>query len=209
MSELVIDTVDNRNIALPIGMVFLYAGPITDKNKEDLARLGWYLCDGSQVSRELPLFRVIGDIYGRGDGVKTFNLPDYRGRFLRGVDNPTGTASAGRDPDSAQRTESGIGGFSGNRVGSIQPDATSLPTSRFSTSSTGGHNHRVNCETNAGRGHSGDYAENTMARFHVQGPAVMTDQEPNHFHTVTDGGDAETRPLNIYINYIIFGGMSA
>ena len=43
------------------------------------------LCDGSELSRETysELFNVIGTIYGEGDGSTTFNIPDYRGAFLR------------------------------------------------------------------------------------------------------------------------------
>lgn len=31
-------------------------------------------------------------------GTATFNVPDFRGRFVRGTDDPTGSAPAGRDP---------------------------------------------------------------------------------------------------------------
>lgn len=44
-------------------------------------------CDGSEVSRETysELFEVFGETYGAGDGSTTFNLPDFRGYFLRGA----------------------------------------------------------------------------------------------------------------------------
>ena len=43
------------------------------------------LCDGSEISRDTysELFAVINTIYGEGDGSTTFNIPDYRGAFLR------------------------------------------------------------------------------------------------------------------------------
>lgn len=49
---------------------------------------GWLLCDGQAVSRTTyaALFAVIGTIYGIGDGSTTFNLPNYTGRFVVGVD---------------------------------------------------------------------------------------------------------------------------
>ena len=49
----------------------------------------WLLCDGQEVSREdyADLFTVIGDKFGEGNGVTTFNVPDYRGKFLRGLGN--------------------------------------------------------------------------------------------------------------------------
>lgn len=44
-------------------------------------------CDGSEVSRVTykELFEVFGETYGAGDGETTFNLPDFRGYFLRGA----------------------------------------------------------------------------------------------------------------------------
>lgn len=47
----------------------------------------WLLCDGQAVSRATyaELFAVIGTNFGVGNGVTTFNVPDYRGKFLRGL----------------------------------------------------------------------------------------------------------------------------
>jgi microcystin-dependent protein len=54
---------------------------------------GWALCDGAtlSVSQYQALFTLLGKQYG-GDGVKTFNLPDLRGRAIVGAGvAPTGT----------------------------------------------------------------------------------------------------------------------
>lgn len=47
----------------------------------------WLLCDGQAVNRSeyAALFELIGTNFGSGDGVNTFNVPDYRGKFLRGL----------------------------------------------------------------------------------------------------------------------------
>ena len=47
----------------------------------------WFLCNGQAVSRVTysELFSLIGTKFGQGDGTTTFNLPDYRGKFLRGL----------------------------------------------------------------------------------------------------------------------------
>lgn len=89
---------------------------------------GWLLCDGSAVSRTTyaALFAVIGTNFGSGDGSTTFNLPDFRGRFLRGTDSGTG-----RDPDAASRTAMNSGGSTGDNVGSIQGDAYESHTHNF------------------------------------------------------------------------------
>lgn len=82
---------------------------------------GWLECDGSALAQatypELYAFLKDGGgscIYGEAAG--NFNLPDYRGEFLRGWDN-----SAGNDPDAATRTDRGDG-TGGDNVGSQQAD---------------------------------------------------------------------------------------
>ena len=87
------DLVNQLNAAVPPGAIFPYAGAT--------APPGFLLCDGSAVNRttQAALFAAIGTAWGVGDGSTTFNLPDLRGQFLRGVDD----GSAGLDPD-APRT---------------------------------------------------------------------------------------------------------
>ena len=53
---------------------------------------GWLVCDGTSVSKETynKLYEVIGNTFG---GIPTelfFNLPDYRGAFLRGIGTHNG-----------------------------------------------------------------------------------------------------------------------
>lgn len=64
---------------VPAGCVMAFAGG-------GAAPSGWFICDGHEVSRAAypALFAAIGVTYGSGDGSTTFNLPDFRGRFLRG-----------------------------------------------------------------------------------------------------------------------------
>lgn len=47
----------------------------------------WLLCNGQEISRTYysELFDLIGTRFGVGDGINTFNIPDYRGKFLRGL----------------------------------------------------------------------------------------------------------------------------
>lgn len=77
---------------------------------------GYFECDGAAVSRTTyaVLFALLGTTYGVGDGSTTFNIPDYRGEFLRGYDH-----GAGNDPDAATRTDRGDG-TTGDDVGTKQ-----------------------------------------------------------------------------------------
>jgi microcystin-dependent protein len=73
------------------GEVKAYAGPTAPE--------GYLLCQGQAVSRTTysGLFSVLGTSHGQGDGLTTFNLPDYRGTFLRGrvnISTVTGTGTA-------------------------------------------------------------------------------------------------------------------
>lgn len=79
---------------IPPGTVIAYAG--------DSVPSGWLKCDGTAISRDdhSRLFQVVNTAHGIGNGSSTFNLPDYRGRFLRCIDGNTG-----RDPDVLSRTE--------------------------------------------------------------------------------------------------------
>lgn len=86
---------------------------------------GWLLCDGSAVSRTTyaALYAIIGITAGQGDGSTTFNVPDFRGRFLRGRD-----AAQARDPDAAGRTAMATGGQTGDNLFSIQGSAFAAHT---------------------------------------------------------------------------------
>lgn len=93
----------------------------------ETAPTGWLECNGAAVSRTTysALFAIIGEIYGNGDGSTTFNLPDYRGRFLRGWDH-----AAGVDPNAATRTDRGDG-TTGDHVGTLQADAFEAHTHTY------------------------------------------------------------------------------
>jgi len=162
----------------PSGMITPYGGTS--------APTGWLLCNGASVSRTTyaDLFTVVSTAFGdgslnadgssSGNGSSThFNLPDARGRFIRGLDG-----TAGRDPDDASRTAMLTGGNTGDNIGSVQPDGFKA------------HTHRQYGPQNAGG--SGPYGLNTgmLNWFDINVP------------TETTGGN-ETRPTNIYLNHII------
>lgn len=82
----------------------------------EAAPTGTLECDGSAVSRTTyaRLFGIIGSMYGAGNGTTTFNLPDYRGMSMRGMNH-----GAGVDPDAGSRTNRGDG-TTGDHVGTKQ-----------------------------------------------------------------------------------------
>lgn len=57
---------------------------------------GWIKANGAAVSRTTyaALFAAIGTTFGTGDGSTTFQLPDLRAEFIRGLDDGRGVDSA-------------------------------------------------------------------------------------------------------------------
>lgn len=70
----------NQTFPVPVGTVWDYAGQNVPS--------GWLECNGQEVSREdySGLFSIIGTIFGAGDGVSTFNVPDLAGKVAVGRD---------------------------------------------------------------------------------------------------------------------------
>jgi microcystin-dependent protein len=184
------------DMVAPSGSVLAFGGPA---NK---VPAGWVLCDGKAVGRADPvyanLFSIIGTLHGSGDGTTTFNLPDYRGRFLRGTDN-----GAGHDPEANTRFAANPGGSTGDAVGSLQGDATKRPNTAFTTDTQGTHTHG-HVSNNALVWDIGGPGQSANLGCGGQ-PFVPLSLTPAgaHTHTVTAGGDAETRPVNLSVNYII------
>ncbi len=56
---------------------------------------GWLLCDGAAISRTTysRIFSVIGTTYGIGDGLTTFNIPDFRSRSAIGTGQGAGLSN--------------------------------------------------------------------------------------------------------------------
>jgi len=169
----VAESVNNTASIIPAGTVVAFAGTT--------APAGWLLCDGTSYLRATyaTLFTAIGTAHGTADGTH-FNVPDYRGRFLRGLDG-----TAGNDPDKASRTVMNSGGNTGNTVGSIQDDSFQA------------HTHYISTWYGPQNG-NGAYNPNIMG-YGTAGP-----YGPNASTASVDGKNGlETRPKNASVNWII------
>jgi microcystin-dependent protein len=172
---------DKNGQVNPAGCIVMFGGTT--------APTGWLLCDGSTVSRTTyaVLHSVIGSNYGSGNGSTTFHLPDMRGRFARGRDG--GATGSGRDPNRTTRIASNTGGNTGDAVGSLQIDAFQSHT----------HNLRA---ANAYTFFPGlAKVGNTDAATDVIWPTVSSPIDDGVGGT--SRCSTETRPVNVYVNYII------
>jgi len=174
----------------PVGTILIFAG--------DLANVpaGWLPCDGQSISKTTysQLYTAIGDAWGTSGA--SFNVPDLRGMFLRGVDGGTAV-----DPDAATRTAANVGGNTGDLVGTMQGEETKS------------HNHGI---TDPGHNHNdGPFSKLLL----VNGVGTIqssdyTGHEPNLSETrdivhsgtnitINSEGGTETRPMNAAVHYII------
>jgi microcystin-dependent protein len=138
---------------------------------------GSLVADGSVINRTTysALFTAISTVWGAGDGSTTFSLPDLRDKFIRGV--------------SATRAIAGS-----------EASQTKLPTNPFTTDSQGNHTHLSNKA-------QGDQNYNGGSGNVWWGSVVQnqtTSAAGAHTHTITGGGDAETRPASVFVKYCIY-----
>ena len=169
---------------VPIGAIYPYAG------KPKTVPKGFLICDGKVLKKaDFPeLFLVIGTQFGSGEGKGTFNIPDFRGVFLRGQDQ-----GAGRDPDSEARGSLN-NGSSGDNVGSYQEGEIQT------------HNHTGRISSKVDNlvwndGKSSNLLEGkggaTGITFNKWTDVLYQDIDVDH------RVGTETRPKNVYVNYII------
>ena len=152
---------DEKGYVTPVGAIIPFGGKTAPQ--------GWLICDGRSYSRRdyQELYRIIGSNFGAPNN-SSFNVPDFRGRFLRGTDN-----RAGRDPDALSRQASSSGGLTGDNVGSVQED-------QF-------------------KAHSHSYTKFPGAKGDIASGRYWKAVGSNTGNT----GGSETRPKNVYVNFII------
>ena len=168
---------------------------------------GYLECNGAEISRTTyaALFAVIGTAYGTGNTTTTFNIPDLRGEFIRGLD-------LGRGVDS------------GRNIAIVQLSQNKSHNHPASTSiSDPGHFHHSFRSGNAGERQynsnlsstnfpsSGTGAGNKNEAYNIvaQSSSPNVGQTSNVANgvnastTTTNDGGSEARPRNLAMMYII------
>jgi microcystin-dependent protein len=183
--------------AVPVGTIENYGG----RYSQGLLDGGWLPCDGRPLSgNEYPeLFASIGKLWGRGNGgERDFNLPPS-GLFLRGATmDPARADLEGRTP---------LGDGAPTEVGSFQDDATRLPRKGFKTDTHPGHYHHDPTFNGQG-GNTYELAttDRAVGGYDYGAESAPTSTNGEHHHQIIEGGDAETRPKNVYVTHIIKAG---
>jgi hypothetical protein len=199
---------DLSKFSPPIGSVMAYPGRWPTENPERdrfEQEMGWMLCDRREVPLSNRDYAALATalkrddktfLYGGSIEDGKFYLPDYRGYFLRGVAHGSSI-----DPGFALRT-------GGDFVGSEQKSATARPiASPFRTSTQpafdpaeGEYAWLLHEQPGAPYTlEDGDVSGGEPCLIHKGRVRVV----PAHDHTIDSGGDAETRPVNIAVEWII------
>jgi microcystin-dependent protein len=183
---------------IPTGTIVAFSGAVPSAGDTPL----WANCDGSPYAMASGPYADLGNVISSnfgGDGTTVFNVPDLRGRFLRGTSHGTT-----RDPDVASRTALLQGGNTGDNVGSSQGGATANAANAFKVASAGAHSHTApnvpDTHQNEAYGASGPLAYHIMKFY--DSASTQTSTDGLHSHAVT-GGDKETRPPNVYVNWVV------
>ena len=175
-------------VAVPSGAIM--AWPV------ESAPSGFILCHGQAISRSTysDLFSLIGVMYGAGDGSANFNLPDYRGQFLRGRAN-----GSTNDPDRDGRTDRGDGN-GGDNVGTKQDYGLLQHSHGNNSNGTNNHGFNTNNNNTGAFSKSGHSYGGTRASSHE---IITNSWGTNHANVSGHVTNNEIRPINIYVNWII------
>ena len=175
-------------VAVPTGAIM--AWPV------ESAPTGFILCHGQAISRSTysDLYGLIGVMYGAGDGSANFNLPDYRGQFLRGRAN-----GSTNDPDRGSRTDRGDGN-AGDNVGTKQDYGLLQHSHGNNSNGTNNHGFNTNNNNTGAFSKSGHSYGGTRASSHE---IITNSWGTNHANVSGHVTNNEIRPINIYVNWII------
>jgi microcystin-dependent protein len=220
-----------RDIASPpSGSIACFAGTIIPA--------GWILCDGFAYGRtnidpspQPTLFSIIGTTYGSGDGLTTFNIPDLRGVFVRGLDSGRGI-----DPFRANGSQQGHSFQSHNHGGA---SGTESSHTHGITATTGNesntHTHQwirdligttsflSSDSPYVAKNGNPAFSESFLLQYELKGSSTLptlgltsnpssshihslsgtTSSGTSHDHTINSHGTTETRPINFALNWII------
>jgi microcystin-dependent protein len=172
----------------PVGSIVGYGGDASvPAVMAKLSLAKWLLCDGSvlKVADYPDLGTLLSSRYG-GDGSTTFGVPDLRGLFVRGTDH-----GRSKDPDDTDRA-----------VGSLEAYATGQPEQPFTTDKQwSDHTHNA-AHLPDDNHHTSKTIGTPPHTMNWTDAVVTTNISGEHEHTI-GGGEAETRPSNLYIYYLI------
>ncbi len=174
----------------PVGTVVAWAGDAKSLPAK------WMICNGRLLSKDKydDLYAAIGESWGGTD--TSFNLPDLRGRFIRGVDD-----NSDRDPDADERQAARKGGNT-KGVGSVQEDAVQEHSHHQPP-----HSHKDRYHTNYQSGSLGvggtSFLWNPVTKADTDSVAPEISGVIKYRKHAAVKASEETRPKNANVYFII------
>jgi microcystin-dependent protein len=168
---------------------------------------GWLICNGAAVSRYdyWSLFAVIGTQFGEGDGSTTFNIPDYRGAFLRGTGYGSNETYEGPDLNESQnhatQRHSHLATSTVSDPGHVHTQTT--VNNDFDTTNDIGYPVNSTKPSAAAYDAGSDITWTNTINSSLTGVTVSTEVQPSISNGTTYVNADETRPYNFGINWII------
>jgi microcystin-dependent protein len=170
--------------ATPIGAILMHSVAT--------APAGWLICDGAEVSRDTYalLFAAVGETWGPGDSMTTFNLPDFSDR------SPMGTGGG---------IVSTVGSAYGAQWHTLTEDE--MPTHNHTVNDPG-HDHRVpkqSATVNA----AVNVATPAARTDNPAAPHIRTETEPTNITLDSAGNSAQHNNVHPVrgVPFIIFAGL--
>ena len=129
----------------------------------------WMTCDGSAVNRATyaALFAILGTSYGSGDGINTFNLPDFRGRLVVGAGLGSGLTNRSRGELGGEEAHSLYEYEAGPHYHNILAGYGSVRNFHHTNTGAGGFLYDWDFEGQVTNYQGNNFAHNTMQPFGV------------------------------------------
>lgn len=149
---------------------------------------GWLICDGTAYSRTTysDLYSAIGTTWGIGDGTTTFNVPNLKGAFLRGLDTSgtvdrNGSFSLNGNTTNGSNSVTNISSTTNIQVG-YTVTGSGIPANTVVSSITSSTAITISKNATAtATGVSLTYTRN-IGIYEADGVGPLTINDPGHFH---------------------------
>lgn len=186
---------DSTGVVMPVGSIISWAGGSHEGGGSPPE--GWLICAGQSIDTTAypDLYAVIGNNWGAAATAETFKVPDLRGVFLRGMDMYDDFGDRGLDQDG--RTAAGA---TSADPGSFQYDALEVHYHHAALNDYECYNQ---CDN------SSEYIANHCNNGAKRDYRLKAGSGSSWVGRTSDNALGarssvhETRPTNVYVNYII------
>lgn len=196
---IIVDEVKTQSgvAVVPVGVIQMYIATNPPS--------GWFVCDGSAVSRITysNLFNLVGTSYGVGDGSTTYNLPDIRGRSPLGMGAGAGLTARSLGEKTGTETSALVSNNIPAHVHNVNPPSTASGTESLD------HFHAADPPATASGTESATHTHNYNMLYNYVGGDGFSDPGSRTWDTLTSTTENQTHTHTTDISSFNTGGKSA